>query len=480
MNAQPAGTKPAPAFFWVLGAIGLGLAAGLAPWLVQRSPVVAAVALGAPAGLLVLLAGWPLSGVALLSAAALLTHYRFDVGPVSVRPEHLAAALVAIIGGLQLGMQRRRLRMPLAAWFALAWWGMNLVSGFFFSPLAASGLQNGVRVGVGAVTFILIANLIPDSRRWWWAVGFYVAIGVAEAAFGVLARLLYPFGINLGVQISWNFTEPIPYGTFEEGNLFGSHIAIWSILALTLLLAAGSVRGWSRRQAVLLGGLLVLLVGLFLSLSRAAWLTFALGVVLIWAFRGRNHWLHTHRVLIAATAAPFFALIVLSIAPFLPPTLPFVDRLQSFLTLASDPTFSARLDDWTLAWNDWMQQPLTGWGPGSFFDLHGLLRANPAWISNLSLRLLQETGIIGLLCFLGFFLALLVPALKCISQQKDGRERLALLGLVIGYVVLVGLAYQSTDGIWLAASWVHAGLIAAGTRVLNSNDPLTQPWPAST
>lgn len=475
MRAQSAETKWSPAFFWVLGAIGLGLAAGLTPWLAHRSPIIAAVLLGAPAGLLLLLAGWPFSGVALLSAAALLTHFHFDVGPVSVRPEHMAAAVVAVIGGLQLAVHRRRLRMPLAAWFALAWWGMNLISGFFFSPLVASGLQNGVRVGVGAITFILIANLIPDRRRWWWAVAFYVAIGVAEAAFGILARLLYPLGINVGVQISWNFTEPIPYGTFEEGNLFGSHIAVWSILALTLLLAAGSIRGGSRRQLFLLGGLLVLLLGLFLSLSRAAWLTFALGVVLVWAFQGRNQWLHTHRVLIAATAAPFFALLILSVAPLLPPTLPFVDRLQSFLTLASDPTFSARLEDWSLALSDWRQQPLTGWGPGSFFDLHGLLRSSPAWISNLSLRLLQETGIVGLLCFLGFLLAVLVPALKTISQQKDSRERVALLGLVIGYVMLIGLAYQSTDGIWLAASWVHAGLIAAGTYVLNSKDPTTQP-----
>jgi hypothetical protein len=45
-------------------------------------------------------------------------------------------------------------------------------------------------------------------------------------------------------------------------------------------------------------------------------------------------------------------------------------------------------------------------------------------------------------------------------------DRGILLGLIISYGVLLGLAYQSTDGIWLAASWVHAGLIAAGTRVL--------------
>lgn len=475
MSAQPDRARALSARIWLVGAVGLGLLAGLLPWLAQRSPVMAAVVLGAPAGLVLLVAGWPFSGAATLIAAAVLTHYRFDVGAVSVRPEHLAAVAVAALGGLQLVIYRRGLRMLVAAWFGLAWWAMNLISGLFFSPLAASGLQNGLRVGVGAITFILMVNLIPDRRRWWWAVGFYAAVGIVEAAFGVIARLLFPFGINLGVQVSWNFTEPIPYGTFEEGNLFGSHIAIWSILILALLAAAGPFRQWQRRQYLLAAGLSVLLLGLFLSLSRAAWLTFAVGAALVWIFQGRNPWLHTNRLLLVATIAPFVALLVLAIAPYLPPTLPFVDRLQSFLTLSSDPTFSARLNDWGLAWDDWRQQPLTGWGPGSFYDLHGLLRANPAWISNLSLRLLQETGILGILGFLGFFLALLVPALKTVSQQPDRRERVALLGLVIGFFVLIGLAYQSTDGIWLAASWVHAGLIAAGTRVLNIDAPSGPP-----
>jgi O-antigen ligase len=170
-------------------------------------------------------------------------------------------------------------------------------------------------------------------------------------------------------------------------------------------------------------------------------------------------------------AAPFTILLVLGLAPFLPSSWPFVDRLQSFLTLSSDDTFSARLSDWSLAWHDWLQHPLTGWGPGSFADIHGELRSRPAWIGNLSLRLLQETGIIGVITFAGFLFALTLPAIKTSVNVKKPLDRAALLGLIIGYLVLLGIAYQSTDGIWLAASWVHAGLIAAGTIVLASPEP---------
>ena len=310
--------------------------------------------------------------------------------------------------------------------------------------------------------FILVDNLIPNRQQWWWALTIFLALGVAEAVFGSLARALFPFGINLGVQVAWFFTEPVPYGTFEEGNLFGSHIASWGILLLMLLLAATT-----RRQKIWrLLGLVLLLIGLFLSLSRAAWLTFAVGATIAWIIYRPNSWRQTNWLALLATAAPFVVVLVFAAALTLPSSWPFVDRLQSFLNLQSDATFSARLSDWAMALQDWLQHPLTGWGPGSFYMIHGELRANPAWISNLGLRLLQETGLLGAAAFVTFVLTLVLPAIKRVRQLTNLTDRAALLGLTLSYIVLIGVAYQSTDGIWIAASWVHAGLIVAGVRVL--------------
>lgn len=439
--------------------------AGALPVLLLLSPVAAAALLGGLAAAAVLVIGWPFSAVAVLIVAPLFTHYRIDVAAISVRPEHVAVMVVAIAGGVQLFVQRGRLRWPAAVWLALGWWAANLVAGIFFSPLRASGLQNGLRVGASVVAFVLILNLIPDRRQWWWAVWLFLGMGVAEAAYGIVARALYPMGVNLGVQVAWNFTEPIPFGTFEEGNLFGSHVASWALVLLMLVLVSGALAWSVRRRVVLVVGLLVLLLGLYLSLSRAAWLMFAAGAVVVWVVYRRERWHQGNRLLLALTAIPFVILLVLAVVPFLPSSWPFADRLQSFLSLSSDATFSARLSDWSLALRDWQRQPLTGWGPGSFADIHGLLRARPAWISNLSLRLVQETGFIGLVLFTAFVAALLLPAVGVARRQERLDDRSALLGLIIAYFLLLVIAYQSTDGIWLAASWVNAGLIASGTYV---------------
>lgn len=440
--------------------------AGFLPVLVLLSPLLVPALVSAVLVGTVLVVGWPFSAVAVLVVAPLLTHYRIDVASVSVRPEHVAVLVIALLGGIQVFMQRGRLRWPASVWLALAWWAVNMVAGAFFSPLPSSGLQNGLRIGASVLVFVLMVNLIPDRRQWWWAVWLFLAMGVAEAAFGVLARALYPAGVNLGVQVAWNFTEPIPYGTFEEGNLFGSHVASWALLLLMLIMAGRAVSWSARRKVVLLLGLLVLLLGLYLSLSRAAWLMFVAGAALIWVFHRRDRWHQSNRLLLVAAAVPFVVLLTLEVAPHLPSSWPFAERLQSFLSLESDATFSARLSDWSLALNDWRRQPLTGWGPGSFFDLHGVLRSNPAWISNLSVRLLHETGVLGIVSFTGFVAALLLPALEVVRRQVRMEDRSALLGLIIAYFVLLLIAYQSTDGIWLAASWVNAGLIASGTYVL--------------
>ena len=459
---------------WLLLALLVGLFAGFLPLLVGIDPLLGVVLVGGLAALLIMLVGWPFSAVAILILAALLTRYRFDVGPISVRAEHIAAVVVGGLALVQLAVNRGRIRFPPAAWFAVPWWLMNMVAGLFFSPNMATGVQNAVRVGLVVVTFILVLNLIPNRRSWWMAVILFLAAGIAEAAFGIVARLLFPFGVNLGVQVAWNFTEPIPYGTFEEGNLFGSHVASWAIVVLMILLALGIFRP-SSRKLILLIGLGILLLGLFLSLSRAAWLMFAAGAGLAWIFYRMDPWHNTNRFLILLAATPFVLFLILGLAPLLPESLPFVNRLQSFLTLSTDATFSARLSDWSLAWKDWLQQPLTGWGPGSFAEIHGELRARPAWISNLSLRLLQETGIFGAFFFFSFVFVLILPAVKVVRQTPKPLDRAAMLGLILSYLVLLGIAYQSTDGIWLTASWVHAGLIAAGTVVLAPNFVATTP-----
>ncbi|NOX63299.1 MAG: hypothetical protein GXP42_15345 [Chloroflexi bacterium] len=428
-----------------------------------------AVAFGLVAALLVggvWLSAWPRSALLLLFVAAMLTRYRFDVAGVSVRAEHVAVLLVFTVGGARAFFTLGRVRIPSITWLLAGWLAANGLAAWL-GPDPRLGLQNTARLALLVLTFLLVFNLIPDRESWRWAVAAWLVVAALEAAFGIVARALYPLGLNLGVQVGWNFPVPIPYGTFEEGNLFGSHAASWALVGLGVLWLAprGALTARGRRWLWL--GAVIWVTALALSLSRGAWIMFFVGAGLLWVLRGRGGGDKAYRLLLLALALPLIALSLLALAHALPPDSAFAVRLKSFLELERDYTFSARLHDWALAWQDWLARPLIGWGPGSFYSIHGLIRFRPAWISNLSLRLLQESGLVGAGFFLAF-LALLAQRVYAVSRRlPPSLDRTLLVALALSYFALLGLAYQSTDGIWLAASWIHAALIAAGARVLS-------------
>ena len=407
---------------------------------------------------------WPKGALLLLFVSALLTRYRWEVGPVSIRIEQVVIVGILILEGVRLFLTRSKPRLPLPAVLLGGWLAVNALAAVL-SPHRGLALQNTLRLTVMAAGFVLVLNLIANVPCWRWAVMLLLLAGVAEAGFGIVARLVYP-AVNLGVQLGRGFPEPIPYGTFEEGNLFGSHVASWALLTLALFWAPG----FQGRRGLLAAALVVLGTALILSLSRAAWLAFIAGSSVTWVLRHRSVNQQRRNLAALMIGLPLISLLLVGSALFLPETMPVVARLRSFLSLGADANVAARLADWSLAIDDWLQRPFWGWGPGSFVALHGYMRNKPAWISNLTLRLLQEGGLAGLGLFVAFTITLLASALTLSRRLAESRDRALLVGLLAGLAVLWGVAYQSTDGIWLAASWLHAGLLAAGVRVLASQE----------
>ncbi|MCO6452937.1 MAG: O-antigen ligase family protein [Caldilineales bacterium] len=460
--------KPPAIIPWLIVAIALGvlsqaLFSGNQTYLYMG---LAMIAVGV--GALLLMTTWPASAILLIIIAALLTRYRWDAGPVSIRAEQTVAVLLAAIGGLRLVVGMGRIRFPKPLWFLTGWWLVGVIASLV-GPAPQAGIQNSLRLAIVILTLVLIVNLVDGRERWLWAVRIFLIAGVLEALFGITARVVYEFGWNIGVQVGWNFPEPIPYGTFEEGNLFGSHVASWAIVLLAVIMRVPG----ARRRPVFWAGLAILLAALILSLSRGAWLTFALGASLLWILQTPSSGKRLFRLLLLALALPALATLIVGTAFLLPEHSAFAIRIKTFLDLGNDYTFSARLSDWSLAVQDWLHKPIIGSGPGSFAVLHGNIRYHPAWIGNLSLRLLQETGVLGAILFLSYLISLFASSLRALRRPLAELNRGLMVGLLVSYAALIGFAYQSTDGSWLTASWIHAGLIIAGVRALSvvANQP---------
>ncbi len=430
---------------------------------------------------------WPRLPFIILWGSALLTRLRFDVGSVTVRPAHLALLLLAPMLLWQLYRRQKRFYLTWPGFFAVSWWLLLALAAFAHAPNYADTLRNQIRLGMMVAIYLLTVNLLRDDRDWQWAWRAFLVIAAGEAAFGLLARLFYPH-ITFGVQVMRSLPVPIPYGTLEEGNIFGSSNAAWAIFFLALLLSTPLPKiitnpiptivkrrthwqtwlGQNRWWLFLLAGTLLTLSGLLLSLARAAWVSFTAVVLLLWLFLPIERQVRQRRLFWLVGIVGLGALVVASIWQFLPADGPLLARLHTLGDLANDSTFSGRLHDWLFAYHDWQVFPWLGWGPGTFVQIHGRLRGSDAWLSNITFRALQESGILGSLALSGFLLTLFGAAFQRI-RRAPATWRQPLLGLTLGFLLLI-MAYQATDGSWLALPWIYAALIERGSQLSPGNE----------
>jgi tetratricopeptide (TPR) repeat protein len=133
---------------------------------------------------------------------------------------------------------------------------------------------------------------------------------------------------------------------------------------------------------------------------------------------------------------------------------------------------TSRWNWWQEAWESWRKHPAVGTGAGSFELTHRMLRVDGTVATephNLPLQFMAETGIIGLLLFVGLVLAG-AGALVETLRRLDGEDRLAAAALVVAVFAYVVHSVVDFDWDFVAvtapAVLVLGLLIAAGRPAL--------------
>jgi O-antigen ligase len=424
-----------------------------------------ALALGGLALLIyTLVRGWPVSGFVVLLIAAQLPRFRLEVGSVSVRPEQVALLLVLALVAYQALVGSRGFRLDLPFMFAAAWCLVNIVAMILHAPDPGDSTRHVIRLGMMVASYLAAINLLDSSRQWWVAFRWLVGLAVLQVSFGLLALAIFPSGVNIGVMVANNLS--VPQGTLEEGNMYGSHAAAWLVLFLSMY-AAARAQGVPTRWW--LAGIGLMLLGTATSMARGAWVALAAGVALFVILQQARPQRWLGRLGVIAVLSPLFLAAIAFVVRSLPATFPFVARLRTFGAAATDRTMSNRMADLSQAISDWTLHPVVGWGPGTFKQMYGERWGTEAWIANQSARTLQETGIVGLAAIWGFFGSVMAIGFSALRRPLDRWSRGAVLGLLVGFIVLL-IAFQATDGTWLAYIWLHAGLLVSGARLLSRSE----------
>lgn len=404
---------------------------------------------------------WPHSGLVLLIGAAGINRFEVSVGGLSIYPEYAALGLVSVLLAFDVLRGRRSWRWPPATWPFAGWLVIGLVASLLHAPNTANSLVLWFKLVLMLATYVVTANLVRERAA--TGVRVQLLVGGAVAAFGLFALAVwYVAQTNLGVHIKPEGTIAA-MGTQWESNVFGSYVAALVVLA-SVLVVSPVARSLRLTAAV---ALLAGLPALVASLTRAAWLgaVAALGpAVVVWAVHRPRLALRVGLalgLLIVAAVAVLFLSDVRTVLPALTPgdQSTVVDRLLSLASLEQDGNVSVRLQIYQHALQVWQEHPWIGWGIGAYGQAYLYPNQNlSAWIPNLFLHVLYDSGLIGLAFLVaGLAVALWRGVVAWRTRADDGRYLAG--GLLLAVIALL-VAFQATEASWLAYFWVYLGLLA--------------------
>jgi oligosaccharide repeat unit polymerase len=381
-----------------------------------------------------------------------MPRYFVEISGWNARPEHFAAAVVSVAVAVWLLRHKREMRLEKLDYWVVAYVAINYASSAFGSSVPSATLRWALMSNLAILPYFLIRLLIRDLETLGRAFRILLSVGIAESAYGILCYASHHVlgtvgGMDIGVY-SGNFA--VPYGSLFEPNLFGAYTACSAVLFLALYLCEG------QHRFGFLVCFLVALLATVLSFSRGA--LFAFVVALGWVF-WKAHPLKKARRNKLRTLILAFGLILVMAASVMGGGLQerFGNLYQEGL---GDETTMWRLVMISGALQEVPEHPLLGSGTNSFgfsFDLGGKA-GQGAWVANVTVRILHDTGLLGLAVLVGFLISLWRRIRRRLREQNS---QVPMLVALSAGALLYGISFQSTDGTVLAFCWVHLGLLAS-------------------
>jgi O-antigen ligase len=423
------------------------------------------------------------AALVLLLIGVSLEQPAFEVAGLTIKPELIALIIVWALFGWRL-IQLRPLSSGalsigrLGGGRLLLWTIPYIVVLFAAStlnaPYPAAGLRHTLLVALVASAAWLVLGLVDTPRRLAIAMKLLVGLAIAEAALTFVILAFAWSWVPPGAQLGTGGIA-VPNGTLWEPNLLGSYLAAGAVLALATLVVMRSPQ-WATALAC---GFALIVAALGLSLARGAWLGFAAGVVVLGvgqlALRARGAQPpgsarpNARNILLALLAASLACLFLVGIAPVVfPGTAAGFDSRVNLSTYnpQTDPSLRTRTDTLQQAIPSIVSHPILGNGAGSFGASYEDARGNSGWIANLELHVLYDSGLVGLGCWLVGLAGLIWAAGRRLRRAGGTPPALQqmILALLAALAALL-VAFQATEGSWLAFPWIYIGLLACAVRL---------------
>jgi O-antigen ligase len=413
---------------------------------------------------LLTLTRWPYGALVVLIGMSTMARFFIEIFGWKARPEHFAVAIVSLaicIWGLR---SKQKLRLETPDYWLLGYIAMNFASSTFGSSSPSDTLRWALLNSLAILPYFLVRFSVRDAATLRKAFQILLAIGIAESAYGILCYVLHHlFGTAVGMEVGQYLGDvAAPYGSLAEANLFGAYTGCTAVLALAMYLIGGRRTGYLI--CFFIGSIAVVL-----SLSRAALV--ATVVAACWVgWRARNVRERQPRHTAALIAA--VAMILIIVVPTMGDVVH--ERFANILSEGrlGEQTTIGRLIEAQEALQEFSEHRLIGSGTASLqlsFDWSKYvpgMRDTNSWVGNITIRILHDTGLVGLAIALGL-LGSLWWKIRWVLRARASAAPM-LVALSAG-TLLYAVSFQATDGTLLAFPWVHLGLLSSAALSAKSS-----------
>jgi O-antigen ligase len=408
---------------------------------------------------LVSLAKSPQVAMVALLAASAVPRLFIEIGGLKARPEHIVGGMLICVVPFIWKKRERPVEWIWPDYMLLVYVALIFFSSVFMSTDPRQTTKWAIQQTLAILPYFFLRVIITDRERFRWAFRALLAVGAVASAYAIVCFYSYTFfGTAFGVEVEqYEGGVAAVYGLQFEANILGAYSGALAVMMLVMYL-------WKGGRKFLIGSTFFGMIAMAISLSRAALIATFVAMALAGLLAiVRKHL--TWKATFNFAAASLVALLL--VAPFL---LQHYTERFSTVEIAdptSDPNTLTRAVQTVSAIDEVTKHPIFGGGTASFqlaFDWQefGTGWEDQGWIGNTELRVLHDTGVVGLLTFVIFTVSLVWLARKALKRESSPE----LIALLAGAVVY-SITFQATEGTMLAFSWVHLGLIGCAVTIMN-------------
>ncbi len=242
-------------------------------------------------------------------------------------------------------------------------------------------------------------------------------------------------------------------GGIYEANLFGVFVSLMTLTVLAL--------GYHRKL-----WWWILVIGLHTSLlfsfSRAPWISY---IISVWLYHGLSYpRKYKNRDLVKYLLGATLLVAVMSFLSYF-----IASSFGDYELLSRTHSVKTRFIMWALAANSIMENPLFGNGIYSFSEIYsfapelvGSENHRSAWISNLPLAILNDTGVVGFIVFFSFIILVIRRSLTAVRRmaidQGVDRYQVRVGAALVAFFLAMAFSSQTIPAHSIAIFWVCMAL----------------------